>query len=230
MNGLQVIARGDIDLVAGPWQLETFRQRIPVLTPPSASLKMSRLLALTVLALGVHYAIADTETSIIVPFADPQAISADMLGVDSAKGRTTWALRQGAYTGTWTDPQGSFPATATLVEGADYASFTYVIPEGTDAGDIAVTAGGECSLAKGVAVCVAVAGGTTVTATDPVTAFGVQIAGTSVAAAPTGGASSKASGNPASGGNAAAPTKGAATRARASFGLLAALFAAVHLA
>ncbi|KAJ7461622.1 hypothetical protein FB451DRAFT_1404853 [Mycena latifolia] len=190
---------------------------------------MSRLLVLS-FAL-VQYATADTETSLIVPFADPQAISADVLGVDATQGRTTWALHQGAYTGTWTDPQGSFPATATLVEGADYASFTYAVPAGPDAGDVVFTLGGKCMLdrATSVAVCVAAGEGTTVTETDSVMAFGVEI--TSAVTGATGactGANANPMSGPASGGSSApAPTQmGAAGRVRASFGALVDLVAA----
>ncbi|KAJ7461630.1 hypothetical protein FB451DRAFT_1497688 [Mycena latifolia] len=194
----------------------------------------------------VHGATADTETSLIVPFGDPQAISADLLGVDAAQGRTTWALRQGTYTGTWTNPQGSFPATATLVEGADYASFTYAVPAGPDPGDVAFTVGGECTLdrAAGVAVCVAAGEGTTVTETDSVTAFGVEIASavtgaagaSGVGASPTGagsGSGSGASGSlaPASGGSSApAPTQtGAAASLRAGASALVGLLVAASL-
>ncbi|KAF7337903.1 hypothetical protein MVEN_02013500 [Mycena venus] len=156
---------------------------------------MSRIFAvsLAVIALSSYVAADAGETTIIVPFGDPQAISADILGVDS-KGRTTWQLRQGAYTGTWTDPQGSFPGTATLVEGADYASYTYAVKDGE--GDFMVA--GECSIGAGnVEVCVGVqSAGTeigTVTETDTVTPFGVQVAATGV---PAGGSGGGASGNP----------------------------------
>ncbi|KAJ7766689.1 hypothetical protein B0H16DRAFT_1522228 [Mycena metata] len=144
---------------------------------------------LSVIALS-SIAAADSETSVIVPFADPQPISADILGVDG-QGRTTWQLHQGAFTGTWTDPQGSFPGTATLVEGADYASYTYSVsdPEG-------FVLGGECSIGAGVAVCVAAESGqdgaATATETDSVTAFGLQIAATAVPTSPPSGSSASA--------------------------------------
>ncbi|KAJ7706951.1 hypothetical protein B0H17DRAFT_1034924 [Mycena rosella] len=194
---------------------------------------MTRILALSLLSLALHYAAAaDTETSIIVPFGDPQAISADILGVDAKLGRTTWALRQGAYTGTWTDPQGSFPGTATLVEGADYASFTYAVapPDG-------FTVGGECSLKDGLAVCVAAGEGTTVTETDSVTAFGVEIAQTAAPPVPSGSGNSGAggaSGTPPSGTGSGAPSStqpSSSIRIRAStLGALVGLFMACRLA
>ncbi|KAJ7154245.1 hypothetical protein C8R46DRAFT_1119135 [Mycena filopes] len=159
---------------------------------------MARLLTLSLAALALSLvANADSETSVIVPFGDPQPISADILGVDTKLGRTTWQLRQGAFTGTWTDPQGSFPGTATLVEGADYASYTYAVSDSE--GSFAVQ--GECSIKDGVAICVAAESGddgaATATETESVTAFGLQIAATGV---PTGAPQNSGSGSPAASG------------------------------
>nr|GAT58131.1 predicted protein [Mycena chlorophos] len=106
---------------------------------------MSPLLSLVLAAFALTYVAAD-ETTLVVPFVDPQAISAKVVGVDTANTRTTYELFQGAYTGTWSDPEGSFPGTATLVEGADYASFTYVV---NDPEDGSFTIGGVCSLGNG---------------------------------------------------------------------------------
>ncbi|KAF7325381.1 hypothetical protein MVEN_02627500 [Mycena venus] len=185
---------------------------------------MSRIFAisLAVIALSSYVAADAGETTIIVPFGDPQAISADILGVDS-KGRTTWQLRQGAYTGTWTDPQGSFPGTATLVEGADYASYTYAVKDGE--GDFMVA--GECSI-----------GGGQRRKTDTVTPFGVQVAATGV---PAGGSGGGASGNPsatggANSGSGVSPSAPSSTQPSSSirtsasgFGALAGLLLASYL-
>ncbi|KAJ7811599.1 hypothetical protein B0H14DRAFT_3880009 [Mycena olivaceomarginata] len=202
---------------------------------------MSRILSFSLAAIALFsYVAADSETTLIVPFGDPQAISADILGVDTAKGRTTWQLRQGAYTGTWTDPQGSFPATATLVEGADYASFTYSVPA-LDAEDPAFAIAGECSLGAGnVEVCVvAQSVGSevqTVTETDTVTPFGVQIAAaTGVPASgasggSSGGASGAQSGSTPTGSAPTSTQSGSSMRTTASGfgGALAALLLAYH--
>ncbi|KAJ7685660.1 hypothetical protein DFH06DRAFT_1159083 [Mycena polygramma] len=160
---------------------------------------MTRILALSLAVAALSYVAADSETSVIVPFADPQPISADILGVD-AQGRTTWQLHQGAFTGTWTDPQGSFPGTATLVEGADYASYTYSVaaPEGT------FVLGGVCSLNAGVQICVDVvdasdAGGlVTATQTQTAVPFGLEIGAgaTGAPSAGSGGSSAAPSGKP----------------------------------
>ncbi|KAF7295616.1 hypothetical protein MIND_01101700 [Mycena indigotica] len=135
---------------------------------------MTRVFALSLAAVAVVCAVAD-ETTLVVPFVDPQAISAKVIGVDAGQARTTYELAQGAYTGTWTDPQGSFPGTATLVEGADYASFTYVVNDREGS----FTAGGVCNFANGQETCVAVeadsAGPVTVTHTDAARPFGLQI-------------------------------------------------------
>ncbi|KAJ7154249.1 hypothetical protein C8R46DRAFT_1197191 [Mycena filopes] len=121
-----------------------------------------------------------------MPFADPQPISANILGVDTVLGRTTWELHQGALTGTWSgNLVRDFPGTATLVEGSDYASMTYAVT----AGDKAAAVGGACSLGAGHALCVGTqsggdGGATTYTETD--SAFGVQIAAaTNAPAAPS---------------------------------------------
>ncbi|KAJ6622870.1 hypothetical protein B0H10DRAFT_862427 [Mycena sp. CBHHK59/15] len=148
---------------------------------------MSRILALAVAALSLRYVAA--ETSLVIPFVDPQAISADILGVDSAKTRTTWALHQGAPTGIYSTEQGDeFPGTATLIEGTDYASFTYVAAAGGET----ITAGGECTIAGGNEICVAAAGGTTITNTDSALPFAIQggttaVLAASATAAPSGG-------------------------------------------
>ncbi|KAJ7481114.1 hypothetical protein B0H11DRAFT_1807991 [Mycena galericulata] len=131
---------------------------------------MTRALPFFFVALGLHYAAA--QISLIVPFADEQPISADVVGVDTAQGRTTWALHQGALTGTFTDAQGDFPGTATLVEGSDYVSFTYVEQED----NVTATAGGLCSIQAGTAFCVANANGATITDAEAVTPFAVQVA------------------------------------------------------
>ncbi|KAJ7137854.1 hypothetical protein C8R44DRAFT_847923 [Mycena epipterygia] len=155
---------------------------------------MSHILAFSLAALSLQYVAA--ETSLIIPFVDPQPISADIIGVDTALTRTTWALHQGAFTGTWTDPQGEFPGTATLVEGTDYASFTYVVaqPEAT------VTAGGVCSINGGIAVCTAAADDAIVTETDSVTAFGIE-GGFTLAGAGAGGAAASGSATPSGSGS-----------------------------
>ncbi|KAJ7029338.1 hypothetical protein C8F04DRAFT_1265002 [Mycena alexandri] len=192
---------------------------------------MARVFALLLSAIALSFVAADSETSVIVPFADPQPISADILGVDG-QGRTTWQLRQGAFTGTWSDPQGSFPGTATLIEGADYASYTYAVsdPEGT------LVVGGECSIGAGVAVCVAAESGqdgaATATETDSVTAFGLQIAATAVPTVPPSagsvGAKNSGSTSGASPPSSTQPSSSVRTSA-SSIGALAGLLLAYYL-
>ncbi|KAJ7824691.1 hypothetical protein B0H13DRAFT_2123586, partial [Mycena leptocephala] len=131
-------------------------------------------------------------------------------------------------------PQGSFPGTATLIEGADYASFTYSVaaPEGTFA------VGGECSIKDGVEVCVAAEDGedgtATVTNTDTATPFGLQIAatgapagGASPTSAPSGGANSGST--PAASGTASVQSGSAVRTSASSIGALAGLLFAYHL-
>ncbi|KAG6915329.1 hypothetical protein DXG01_012101, partial [Tephrocybe rancida] len=115
-------------------------------------------------------------TSLYIPGFDPQPVSADILGVDG-QGRTTWALHQGALTGTF--DEASFPGTATLVEGADVVSFTYADPGG------AFTVGRECSLSGGLAICSATLSGEAVTETETASPFVVQVGTAAAPSTPT---------------------------------------------
>ncbi|KAJ7633104.1 hypothetical protein FB45DRAFT_1148569 [Roridomyces roridus] len=159
---------------------------------------MTRVLTLSFVALSLQYVAA--QVSLIVPFVDEQPLSADVLGVDTALDRTTWALHQGSPTGTFTDDEGSFPGTATLVEGSDYVSFTYVLVDD----QVTHTAGGVCSIQGGTEICVANADGQAATETDPATAFVVQAAATTGAPAPGASSNSAPSAAGKSGGGGAA--------------------------
>ncbi|KAJ7486561.1 hypothetical protein FB451DRAFT_1534466 [Mycena latifolia] len=82
--------------------------------------------------------------TVVAPYGDTvTTLSAEVLGVDAA-GRTTYALPQNEMQGTTVLAS----ATGTLVEGADYISYTYEL-----SGDVAVTIGAECALTGGNAVC-----------------------------------------------------------------------------
>jgi len=150
---------------------------------------MARILTISLAAIVLSYVVADSETSVYVPFIDPQPISADLVGIDTAQGRTTWALHQGAKTGTWADQPDNLPGTATLVEGVDFASLTYALADPSVGG----TMGGVCTIEGGDAVCVEVQNGggvsTTFTETESVVPFGLQIAATAVPAGSGPGAS-----------------------------------------
>ncbi|KAG5718968.1 hypothetical protein E4T56_gene103, partial [Termitomyces sp. T112] len=113
---------------------------------------------------------AVAQTSLYIPGFDPQPISADILGVD-AQGRTTWALHQGALTDTF--EEGSFPGTATLVEGTNDVSMTYVAPSGL------FTMGTEYTVNF-----IDVQAGTTAVLTSP-TATTVPVALTSISSQPS---------------------------------------------
>ncbi|KAF8077599.1 hypothetical protein FPV67DRAFT_1662415 [Lyophyllum atratum] len=115
------------------------------------------------------------QTSLYIPGLDPQPLIADILGVDG-QGRTTWALHQGALT----DPaDGGLPGTATLVEGANDVSFTYVPPGG------AFTIGRECSLSGNLAICSATVSGEAVTETETADRILVQAGTTAAPSTPT---------------------------------------------
>ncbi|KAK7038191.1 hypothetical protein R3P38DRAFT_2904913 [Favolaschia claudopus] len=142
----------------------------------------THIFRLSLVASVLRYSAAadPAETSVYVPFIDAQPISADIIGIDEALGRTTYALHQGAKTGTWADQQDNMPGTATLIEGSDFASLAYNVADpkfGT------MTFGGACSIQGGSAVCVEAQeggfeGATTFTETESVVPFGLQIAPT----------------------------------------------------
>ncbi|KAG6843809.1 hypothetical protein H0H93_016956 [Arthromyces matolae] len=120
----------------------------------------------------MHIVVVIAQTSLYIPGFDPQPISADILGVDG-QGRTTWAVHQGALTGTFDEV--NFPGTATLVEGGNDAYLTYANSE--------FTMGMDCNLSGGIAICSATVSGEPVTETDTIAYITVQ-GGTTYTGAP----------------------------------------------
>ncbi|GLB34597.1 hypothetical protein LshimejAT787_0201620 [Lyophyllum shimeji] len=116
------------------------------------------------------------QTSLYIPGLDNQPIIADIIGVDG-QGRTTWALHQGPLTD---GADGGLPGTATLVEGANDAAFTYVPPGGE------FTMGTECSLSGDLAICSATVSGQVVTETETASRILVQAGTTAAPSSPTG--------------------------------------------
>jgi len=151
-------------------------------------------------------ATALAQTSLYIPGFDPQAISADVEGVD-AQGRTTWLLHGGAPSGTFTDPGDVFPATATLVEDASEAHLTLVFDS--------VTVGADCSISGNVAVCSAIESGTPVTETETFTPIEVQ-AGTTAALAATTSVPNSGGSNSGGAGTTAAPSNSQQTKSTPS--------------
>ncbi|KAJ7698071.1 hypothetical protein B0H17DRAFT_1051078 [Mycena rosella] len=139
-------------------------------------------------------------TTIVAPFGGDSgdsttALTAEILGVDS-NGRTTYALAQD-------EMQGSsvlVSATGTLIEGADYFSYTYAID-----GDIGITLGLECALKDGNAICQD--GGET--ATVPLSSLGSWVLDVVSTAAPSGSTSSPS-------GSTTAPSAGGSSSAHAA--------------
>ncbi|KAK0463605.1 uncharacterized protein EV420DRAFT_1638532 [Desarmillaria tabescens] len=129
---------------------------------------MQRLSLFFVTVAGLQGALG--QTSLYVPGFDSQALSVEVAGV--ADGHTTFLIQPGS------DATDGFVGTATLVEGSDYASLTYVAPDATSG----FTVGYECSIAAGVAVCSGVADGVTILETETVSAFSVEGGATSTAA------------------------------------------------
>jgi len=103
-------------------------------------------------ALLVFVSVVKADTSLYIPDADPQPISAGLIGVGS-DGRTTWEIQQGSATGTFTDPgDDGFlgGATATLVEGPSDAVMTIAV----SSGDFIEVGAISCTINNGLADCV----------------------------------------------------------------------------
>ncbi|KAG6829584.1 hypothetical protein H0H87_010825, partial [Tephrocybe sp. NHM501043] len=115
------------------------------------------------------------QTSLYIPGLDPQPLIADILGIDG-QGRTTWAVHQAPLTAV---EEGGLPGTATLVEGPNDASFTYV-PPGRE-----FTLGQECALSGGLAICSGTVDDQLVTATETADYLVVQAGTTATSNAPT---------------------------------------------
>ncbi|KAF5352722.1 hypothetical protein D9756_006007 [Leucocoprinus leucothites] len=117
---------------------------------------------------------AQATTSIIVPGFDAQPLSADVIGVDTSAGQTTWAVQAG--------PGGDMPGTATLVEGSDYASIHYIglSPETTFTMDYG------CTYQGGQAICSGTRDGQAATETGSAdTPIAVVVGSTAAPNAPT---------------------------------------------
>lgn len=120
-------------------------------------------------------------TSLFIPGLDPQAITADELGVGS-DGLTTWLIAPGQPSGTLTTTE--LPGPATLVLGASTAVLSYANPT------YSFTAVAACGISSGIAVCDefgAIGGQIGVTSstvvTERVQSFAVQTGGPSISTA-----------------------------------------------
>ncbi|KAF9006094.1 hypothetical protein BDQ17DRAFT_1540704 [Cyathus striatus] len=140
--------------------------------------------------------IAQESTLLYIPGFDIQALSADVVGVGS-DGRTTYVLQAPAVqpTDTIFDGADPFPATATLVEGSDYAS----VGAALDSGVTTISFAAVCTISASVALCSAGNGDESITTTDDVVKFPVQLGTTAALADPTpapGASSGGSSGTP----------------------------------
>ena len=135
------------------------------------------------------------QTSLYIPGFDAQPVSAEIAGVDSELGRTTWLLHKGSASPGFT-PTNDFLGTATLVQGSKGASLGYSNP----AGEWAIAQ--DCIYTeKTLAVCTISIQGALVTQTEVVSRMPIQGGGTT-SLAPTsdsGGSSSRPTGSPAPG-------------------------------
>ncbi|KAJ6531158.1 hypothetical protein B0H19DRAFT_1082122 [Mycena capillaripes] len=102
-------------------------------------------LALAAVCTQEAYALPAVVTLSVPPFFNPVSspLPAVVLGVDS-QGRTTYAVEQDQVEGTSTTP-----LTATLVEGADHASYTFSFTTAHET----ILAGFDCDLKNGNAIC-----------------------------------------------------------------------------
>ncbi|KAG7092914.1 hypothetical protein E1B28_009219 [Marasmius oreades] len=136
---------------------------------------MHSITTMLIVSAGIQVAVG--QTSLWIPGFDEQALSADVVGVDTAQGRTTYQIQRGASTAP-TDDESGFTGTFTLVEGADYASYSYV----QDGVSLVVA----CSISGSLGLCSGSDGSTTVTETETVQPFLVQGGKTLANTAPTG--------------------------------------------
>ncbi|KAJ8474657.1 hypothetical protein ONZ51_g7062 [Trametes cubensis] len=137
----------------------------------------------------VPHVLADV-TTLYIPGADPQPITADIEGVDGS-GHTTWRIGQGIPSGSYTQDPGIL-VSATLVEGSTDAHFVEI--------DTALpfSLSADCGISGSIAVCTVAADiqgeASTDTETETASGFAVQLG--SVPAMTTATGSSKPTGFP----------------------------------
>ncbi|KAI0632828.1 hypothetical protein C8Q77DRAFT_848372 [Trametes polyzona] len=140
-------------------------------------------MALSALILGVqpHAGILPADAaavSLFIPFIDPEPITADIVGVDTAKSETTWRIGTGVPSGTFTEDLGELFTSATLVVNPTHVQLV----ENDPALSFAISA--DCGFVAGgqgvVCTVVGSAAGTVSTSvvTHVVSAFDVQVAAT----------------------------------------------------
>ncbi|KAI0351655.1 hypothetical protein OH77DRAFT_1523989 [Trametes cingulata] len=173
---------------------------------------MRQLLSIPFLAaLGAQHA---TALSLYIPFTDPQAVTADIEGVDES-GHTTWRMGHGVPSGSFTDDPGFTPLpSGTVIEGSTDVQFNQIA---TGSG-YTLSVGGDCGINDGVALCTIVASGPhtlfTTTRAETITPIEVQVA-SSVAAGAAGASESSIT---AAGGSTVSPAATATSTSLSSSG------------
>ncbi|KAI9057577.1 hypothetical protein FKP32DRAFT_1598151 [Trametes sanguinea] len=124
-------------------------------------------------AFSARYANADV-TTLYIPGYDPQAVTADIEGID-ASGHTTWRLGPGVPSGTFTADRGMVSASVTLVEGPSDA---HLVESDSTLSFLAVE---DCGFSRGIALCT-ISGhaqdeSLTDTVTETISGFAVQFGG-----------------------------------------------------
>ncbi|KAH9852726.1 hypothetical protein C2E23DRAFT_825044 [Lenzites betulinus] len=149
-------------------------------------------------------ALAAAQTSLYIPGFDPQAVTADIEGVD-AQGRTTWRLGPGVTSGAFDEP-GGLIGSATLVADATEAHLVYANT------DVPVSLSEDCVIANGLATCsgVASAAGTeeSIVVTETASPFEVQGAAASASASGSGSQPTASGASATSGSGSSTPTAG----------------------
>ncbi|KAF9454075.1 hypothetical protein P691DRAFT_770796 [Macrolepiota fuliginosa MF-IS2] len=113
----------------------------------------------TLLAFAASTVVSAQTTSLVILGFDPQPLSADVIGVDTAAEHTTYAVQAGKDPN-WQD--GFLPGTATVVQGSDYASLLYVLSDGSTTKTLAY----GCTFQGDQEICTGAFDGQTVTETD----------------------------------------------------------------
>ncbi|KAI0632832.1 hypothetical protein C8Q77DRAFT_1158288 [Trametes polyzona] len=116
--------------------------------------------------------------SLFIPFIDPEPITADIVGVDTAKSETTWRIGTGVPSGTFTEDLGELFTSATLVVNPTHVQLVENDPAlsfaiSADCGFVAGGLGAACTVVGSAAGTIS-----TSVVTHVVSAFDVQVAAT----------------------------------------------------
>ncbi|KAI0632815.1 hypothetical protein C8Q77DRAFT_1158275 [Trametes polyzona] len=180
---------------------------------------LTHMIILAAIALSTQRALAGP-VSLFIPFVDPQqAITADVEGVDTAKGETTWRVGYGVPSGTYTATPTAPPFTtgsATLVLGPTHVAWFQKASDAVYSADCSNSGGG-------VATCVldVTAPGLQVDGTAPVTGATLEVQVATTTATTSAATTTTTSAAPTSSSTTTAKGKNGGDRTSSSLSMLA---------